>query len=351
MRKRNILRRTFLISVTAASLAFALEGAHYIRWNEIQPLLDSIRASAQKPIELTDAKHWDGWIRLRDFEIRAGIDRGIEDSISMLIMTGTSFTSQPPLASATDAVTEGGALTPATRARMEAFINGLDQINDERFRAVLQFLRRREIAQDELRAYLSGNLRRAALEWAQHPRAHTAGTAASDIEQILRGLTSAGKAPTRIRRIGVIGPGLDPQYDPASYNPFIGLEAAIGSGLAKAGNAEVVVFDINPWVLSAIHNLAAKAARNAARVRAADLNIVTQTLETPPGQGFDLVVGGTALAGYGAVDQALAMLSVSEMMSSGGIFLVSGQPSATIPSSLEILSATTGTGITAYRRR
>jgi hypothetical protein len=339
------------ISVVLASLAFArLEGVRYLRWTEIQPLLAGLTASAEKPPDVTDSKQWDGWIRQHDAEIRSGIDRCIEDSISMLIMFGTSFTTQPRLANPAAAVTAAGDLTPAARIRMDAFISGLDHIDDERFRSVLQFLRRRQIAQDELRAFLIGNLRRAALERGRTQQMHSASAGASLIEQALRGLMTTGQAPARIRRIGVIGPGLDPEYDPDTYNLFAGLEAALASGLTKSGRVEVVVFDINPWVLSHVRTVAAKAGgRNGAHIGAEDLDIATQTVDAAPGQGFDLVVAATA--GYSRIELTLAMANVAQMMASGGIFIANGASSVTIPAELETLTGATGEGIAAYRRR
>ena len=334
------MRRLAVIFLLLASLVFAREGVHYIRWNEIQPLIP----------EVNDSKQWDAWIRQRDFEIRSGIDRCLEDSISMLIIFGTSFTTQPRLASPGDAVTSAGDLSPAARLRMDAFISGLDQIDDERFRSVLQFLRRRQIAQDELRPFLLGNLRRAALERGRTQQMHSTSVGASLIEQTLRGLMSASQAPARIRRIGVIGPGLDPEYDADTYNLFAGLEAALASGLAKPGNVDLVVFDINPWVLSHVRAVAAKAGgRNGARIRAEDLNVATQTVDAAPGQGFDLVIAATT--GYNRVEMTLVMTSVAQMMTSGGVFIANGASSVTIPPELETLTGVTGEGIAAFRRR
>jgi hypothetical protein len=340
--------RIALIFAILASLTFARpEAARYLRWTEIQPLLAGVSASAEKAPDLTDAKHWDAWVHQHDAEIRAGTERCIEDSISMLIIFGTSFTTQPRLASPADAVTPAGSLTSAARSRMESFIGGLDQIDDERFRSILQFLRRREIAQDELRAFLIGNLRRAALE---RGRIHSNGPGPTVIEQALRGLMSAGKAPSRIRRIGVIGPGLDPEFDPDTYNLFASLDAALASGLTKPGNVELVVFDINPWVLSHVRAVAAKfGGRNGARIRAEDMNISTQTIDAASGQGFDLMVAATA--GYSRIELTLAMASVARMLVSGGVFLASGALPVGIPADLEILSGTAGNGITVYRRR
>ena len=340
------LWRIVLVFGFVAGLAFGRTSGRYIRWNEIQPLLAGIPASADKPLEVTDSKQWDGWIRLRDAQIRGGVDRGIEDSISMLILLGTSFSTQPPLTNPAEAVNAAGALTPAARARMEAFISGLDQIDDERFRSMLQFLRRQQISQEELRPYLSGNLRRAALEWSHHPRLRPSSLGVSGIEQTLRALVGSGKAPGRIRRIAVIGPGFNPEFDPETYNLFAGLEAALTSGLAKQGDVELTVFDVNPWFLSHVRADAGKAgSRYGARIHAEDLNIVAQTVDSAPGQGFDLVVAVTALAAYNRLDQTLVMANVARMIATGGVFLANDLATVTTSPEFEAV------GATACRRR
>lgn len=334
-------RRIILLSGVLASLAFAFDGVRYLRWNEMQPLVPEVR----------DSKQWESWIRQRDYEIRSGIDRCIEDSISMLIIFGTSFTTLPRLASPAEAVTVSGSLTPDARARMEAFIEGLDRMDDERFRSILQFLRRRQISQEELRPYLSGNLRRVALERASDEHLHSLLAGASLIDQTLRSLMSAAKAPSRIRRIGVIGPGLDPDYDPDTYNLGASLEAALSSGLAKPGSVEMVVFDINPWVLSHVRAVAGRTgAHHNARIRAEDLNVITQTVETGPGQGFDLMVLSTAMGGYGTTEQTLVLENLARMMASGGLLLTIGTTSGAIPQEFEPLSGAPD-GLTVYRRR
>jgi hypothetical protein len=334
-------RLVALLSVVLASAVFArAEGVRFLRWTEVQQLVT----------EVTDSKQWDSWVRQRDYEIRSSIERCLEDSISMLIIFGTSFTTLPRLASPTDVVTAAGDLTPAARIRMEAFIAGLDQIDDERFRSVLQFLRRKQIAQDELRAYLGGNLKRAVLERARVPHTHSTSIGVTAVEQALRVLISTGKAPARIRRIGVIGPGLDPEYDPDTDNQFASLDAAVSSGLAKTGSVELVVLDINPWVLSHVRAVASKAGgRSGARIRAEDVNVVTQNVETAPGQGFDLVVASAGLSGYSRVEETLMLENVAQMMASGGVFIANGAAAVTIPQEFEAVSV--GEGITAYRRR
>src|SRR5260370_37959870 len=60
-------------------------------------------------------------------------------------------------------------------------------------------------------------------------------------------------------------------------------------------------------------------AQFATRIRAEELNIVTQTREASAGQGFDLVVATNVLGYYNPLEQAMAMTNIAQMLASGGI--------------------------------
>lgn len=149
----------------------------------------------------------------------------------------------------------------------------------------------------------------------------------------------------------MIGPGLDPDYDPAAYNLFAVLESALSTGLAKPGSVEMVVFDINPWVLSHVRAIAAKGgARYNARLRAEDLNVVTQTVEPAQGQGFDLVFLSTAPAERSVVEQSLVLANLARMMAGGGVLLTGSAASVAIPQEFEAINGLPE-GIVAFRRK
>src|ERR1700680_4869308 len=63
-----------------------------------------------------DAPAWDAWVRTQDREVRARVERGVEDSISNLIIYGSSFTALPRLESPEAAVTSAGELVEVARA-------------------------------------------------------------------------------------------------------------------------------------------------------------------------------------------------------------------------------------------
>jgi chemotaxis methyl-accepting protein methylase len=90
-----------------------------------------------------------------------------------------------------------------------------------------------------------------------------------------------------------------------------------------------------------------------------DVNIVTQTLETIPGQGFDLVVATNLFAYYTRVEQTLALTSIGRLLGSGGILVANGISANVKIQEFEDLSAhhvaysdsDSGDDLTAYKRR
>jgi hypothetical protein len=97
-----------------------------------------------------------------------------------------------------------------------------------------------------------------------------------------------------------------------------------------------------------------------AQMRWYDMNVVTQTLDIPEGQGFDLVVATNVLVYYDLFQQALAMGSIAHMMNHGGIFLANHALPAQHAPTLEFLGRRTvaytpsgayGDDVVVYRRR
>jgi hypothetical protein len=442
-----------LVSLGAVvCLVAQTEAARYLRWVEIEPLLPLFAAAGDKLPNLADASQWDAWIRQRDREVRSRIDRGVEDSISNLIVFGTSFTTLPRLASPEAAIDAAGDLTPVARRRVDAFVQAIRTLDTERFRFVREFMRGR-VTGDKISAFVAGNLRRFAQEQSDYQRALQAANSSGDagrtafvrstlfesrglsvdtsllpnyaIEDTLRVMKQKAALPSRIRTIAVIGPGLDftdkrdgyDFYPLQTIQPFAVMETVLRLGLAKPDELRVVAFDLNPAVLAHVKRLSERAKTGqpytlqlprdpaagwneavtnywrrfgefigapanplptpaglrglelravavkpqfAARLSAADLNIVAQTIDPPPEQGFDLVVATNILVYYSRFEQALAMTSVVKMMNSGGIFLSNTVLPAQRPDGLGFLGRRTvaysaagayGDDVVVYRRQ
>lgn len=422
-------RCTVLCLVMSAWMLAGSNPVRFLRATDVQAVTAALAAGPEKLPEFTDATDWDNWIRERDTVIRGRIDHGIEDSLSELILFGTSFPAPPKLAAAADAVNAAGDLTANARARLDAFIQAVDQLDSERFRIVLEFLRRQRITQDELPAFLSGIVRRFALEEAglkkKQARADVGVSPETSllinyaIEETLRALKSSRALPAHIQRIAVIGPGLDLAGDPdvndfcppQSIQPFAVLEAVLRLGAATPTEVQLTAVDFNPLVVSHLRTSVVKAQGGhsyvlqlphpagwnataisywqhfgdtigapaaplaapsgielravamkpqiTARMTVDDLNIVTQTLETIPGQEFDLVVATNLFAYYTRVEQTLALTSIARMLASGGILISNGISSSIKLSEFEDLGAhhvsysdsDSGDDLVTYKRR
>ena len=92
----------------------------YLRFDEVEQTLRLHADSGLPGSEIRESEPWGAWIRARDAEVRGRIDRGIEDSISNLILYGTSFTSLPRVESAERAAQGSRELLPSTVARIHA---------------------------------------------------------------------------------------------------------------------------------------------------------------------------------------------------------------------------------------
>lgn len=449
-------------SVLAVSFAFLAPAdgpdeisVRYLRFEEVQ---ETLRLNADSGIpggEIAETAAWDAWIRARDAEVRGRIDRGIEDSISNLILYGTSFTSLPRVESVERAASEVGGLTPAAIGRTHALVAALHSaIRNERVRFAGDFLARQKIAKNSEEQYFTENLRRFIAEQAAYQKKLQDAVTDADpsavynargtlfearglsvdtsllpnfaLEETLRAMVRKGVlAPGSMRRIAVIGPGLDftdkrdgfDFYPLQTLQPFAVLEAVARLGLGKVEDLQVVCLDLNSAVIEHVQKLAERGvagqnyilqlprdpkaewsseavaywkhfgeilgsptkalpvparlggvmARAVAirpqyivQMKGYDLNIVAQTLDLPPGQGFDLVIATNVLVYYDHFQQALAMASIGRILNRGGIFLANSVLPARHTGELEYLGRRTtqftpsgayGDDVVVYRRR
>lgn len=446
----------------AAFLGFFLLAAlarenpvRYLRFEEVEQTLRLHADSGLPGSEIKAKGEWEAWIRARDGEVRLRIDRGMEDSISNLILYGTSFTSLPRVESVEKAAMESGELTPAVIARIHALELALASgRRNERVLFVRDFLARKGAGKDALESYFTENLRRFIAEQAayqkkladarneQDPSAvylergtlfATRGLSVDTsllpnfaLEETLGAMIRKGALRERsMRRIAIIGPGLDftdkrdgyDFYPLQTLQPFAVVEAVGRLRLGKAEDLDVVCLDLNPAVIAHIQKLAERgrvgqayavelprdpradwspeaisywkdfgeilgspakplpipASLGRVAVRAVairpqfarhlkvyNLNIVAETLDFRPGQGFDLMVATNVLLYYNRLEQALAMANIAHMLNPGGIFLGNNVLPAQHTGDLEYLGRRTtsftpggayGDDVVVYRRR
>ncbi len=453
--RRLALACLVLVSFVCAAYLAAQQVVRFLRFEEAAETLKLFADAGLTTIDVKDSAGWNDWVCTRDAEVRARVDQGVEDSISNLILYGTSYTNLSRLESAESAASEAGELTAAARARVHALAVALPNgMRNERLRFVKEFLARKGIAKESVEAKLQENLRRLVAEQRAYQERLKESEAASDptaklvargtlyhdrglsadtsllpnyaLEDTLKTMLRKGAIqPGTIHRILVIGPGLDfadkrdgyDFYPVQTIQPFAMLEAVAQLGLGKAEEISVVTADLNAAVNAHVARLAERGRagqaytvqlprlvsaewspeavaywqkfgevlgtpvkplpvpasvidvtiravavrpRYAAQVRGFDMNVVTQTMDVPEGQGFDLVVATNVLVYYDLFQQALAMSSIAHMMNHGGIFLANHALPAQHVQTLEFLGRRTvaytpsgayGDDVVVYRRR
>jgi hypothetical protein len=286
-----------LVSITSRSAAD--DPVRYLRFDEVQSTLSQFGGSGLPGSEIADEAAWNSWIRDRDSEIRSRIARGTEDSISNLILHGTSFTKLSRIEGPEAALSSSGELTPAARERVHALAKALASgSNAERVQFAREFLNPQGIATAGIEKHLQENLLRfiaeqrdyqQKLQQAQRdtdPNAVflTRGTLFASrglsvdtsllpnfaLEETLRSmLAKQAIGPGSVRRIAIIGPGLDftdkrdgyDFYPLQTLQPFAVLEAVARLGLGKADQVSVVTLDLNPAVNAHVNAVAEKARR------------------------------------------------------------------------------------------
>lgn len=288
----------FSLLFLCATLLFSEEGrVRYLRYADVAETLRLFAGSELPESDLASPGAWDRWIRKRDSEVRARIERGEEDSISNLILYGTSYTSLARLDDPESAVMENGKIAETARARVQALVAALRApTTNERLLIVQDFLKHKGIGTDRARQFLTGNLERFAAEQLAYQRKLQQANSSRDIDQVLsargtlykaRGLSvdtslltnyalegtlrtlseTGALSEGRIRRVAVIGPGLDFTNKHGGYDfyplqtiqPFAVMESVLRLKLGKPGEIEVVTMDLNPEVNAHVARLAREA--------------------------------------------------------------------------------------------
>lgn len=411
------------VVVFAVTLAPGLHAQARITVEQAAPVLRALEAvlpSALRGGAVGDlASRWSSWVEQHDRDVRARLSRGDEDSLVNFWLYGTTFTAQPP------AVTRGSSLPAATLEattgrRLEDLLDGLTAPgDDERLQFARSVLLTRgaslgtTVGRERARRVLADARQRMVREFAETDRA-LAAVSASDAGARAaanatlfreRGLSSDTSvlsnygvqvaldtivryrtlAPGSVRRVAVVGPGLDftnksdgyDFYPQQTIQPFAVIDALRRAGLA-APDLRVTTFDISGRVNAHLRNapmraasasgyvvtlpldegeawtrelttywqqwgrdigreipaLAPPAAAGSVRARAVriqpvvvsalsplDANIVVDRLVLPDDERFDLIVATNVLLYYDVFEQALASSNIAAMLRSGGVFL------------------------------
>jgi len=322
---RNTIFSFVIISLLAALPAAAQKpkpgGVSFITYDEALPIVEAL--AEVLPAELRGrsdlASYWTEWITRRDSEIRSRVAQGDEDSLVNFLMFGTSFTKRPRITlkelaqigekhvlSPGGQTSEGQAFLKAIEARADDLIDAMNNpAKNERvlFARQLVLSKNYNLAskdeRDRVRNYLISSLARVlaehagyarvlesarllgdpSAEFAERSKLYATRGLSSDtsllpnfaLEKSLASIKAQGViAPGTVRRIGIIGPGLDftdkqdgyDFYPEQTIQPFAVIDTLLRLGLSKTGAIQVSTFDLSPRVNDHLRRAIAAARRS-----------------------------------------------------------------------------------------
>jgi len=275
--------------LTVALVGLAADGIQ-APYASVRPVLDAL--ADRLPIQLKDVDElkWIAWAGREDKAIRGRLEQGDLDSMVNLLLFGTSFTKQPPIQ--VREMIEGSQNT-VVQLRLRDFLAGLQApANNDRLTFLRTLLRSKGMdvttadGYQKAGVFVLENLGRAlkeqikfaqsiedaqrqndpTLEFVERSRLFRDRGVSLDtsilpnfgIEETLRDLKSRGLLREgKLRRVAVIGPGLDfadkesgyDFYPQQTLQPFALYDSLVRLGLAESGKIEVSVFDISARVL------------------------------------------------------------------------------------------------------
>jgi hypothetical protein len=296
MGMRSLLSLALILFSSIASFS-TVPSARYTTFPEAEETIRTYRDSGLPGIQVLVPDKWNRWIREQDRRVRVRIDRGIEDSISNLILYGTSFTPAPRIEDSADAMNSAAGLSSAARVRVHALSLALDSPGaNERTGFVRDFVAHKQIPAAARERWLSDNLVRFIREQRDYDARLNAARQSTDpsavfttrsslyakrglsvdtsllpnfaIDETLQALAAKGVLrPGSVHRIAIIGPGLDFSdkrdgydfYPLQTIQPFAIMESVLRLHLGDRETVRVTTFDLNPAVNAHIAALTAKA--------------------------------------------------------------------------------------------
>jgi hypothetical protein len=287
-----------LVCLVRACLAQSSVPAEFISLESAQPVLKGMRDALPpdlKEADTLDAAQWSAWVQLKDREVRNRLIRGEEDTLVNLLRFGVTFTKEyriddeflvrygqsslvnsfaenrandlirawrgpnPPegLIEMRTFVEEQGHSLRTARERIETkkyLLDSLARLRDEflKYKAQPKDERRFRLFQDR-GISLDSNL------WPDY-----------QLDAAFRALLEKRMLkPGGVRRIAIVGPGLDfankeagnDFYPPQTIQPFAVLDSVIRLGVANASTVELDTLDISENVnvhIARIRGAAAK---------------------------------------------------------------------------------------------
>jgi|SRR6267154_440942 len=307
----------FLCCACAAGLTAAIRSA-FIPYEDAKPILEALAVILPADLHDIPAERrenaWNTWVQNRDREVRERLGQGDADSVVNFLLFGTSFTRAPRLTGEQLRSLGGGAngATPnnasiSSRALLEKRALDLSQsmnarVTNERVEFVKKTMEAAGIVFSRpestrmAQSYMVSNVERVLREQAGYEQALAEAKNLNDateefaevsklykdrglsldtslppdfaIEETLKQMRATGQLDRgSVRRIGVIGPGLDftdkhegyDFYPVQTVQPFAVADSVMRLGLGNKEELEVDVLDLSPRILRHARKLAAEA--------------------------------------------------------------------------------------------
>jgi SAM-dependent methyltransferase len=266
-----------------------------IAYQDVKPILAVLHDSLPEELKGQSAaeleRAWPVWVSRRDTEIRARLDRGGEDSILNFLLFGTSFTRLPRALN--DSAKLGGQARAAeiVRRRIDELADGIGAPGkNERLQFARLLVERAGIdpttsdGRGQVRLYLRRLMTRVVGEVQQYARDVDSARSLNDpiaefiersklfrtrglssdtsilpdfaVEETLGAMMADGALRGGVRRVAIVGPGLDftdkaegyDFYPQQTMQPFALIDSLLRRGLATPDALQVTTFDLSPRI-------------------------------------------------------------------------------------------------------
>src|ERR1700690_4144572 len=281
----------FLLLLVTALLFSPLaqsQNAEFISFDAAKPVLDTLRSTLPPVLKSSaplDAKAWNAWVKAEDADIRKRLERGEEDTLTNLLRFGVTYTKEYRIdreylskfghSTLVDSFAEKRANDLIRALTAPAANPGMREMRSFLERKGYSFMSTED--RSRVKEYLLQNLARMRDEFnAYREKIKSEGQSALpdlysdrgisldtnlwpdyDLDQQLQSLLKSGALkPGSIRRIAVVGPGLDfankeagnDYYPPQTPQPFAILDSLLRLRLADPSALELLTLDISPLV-------------------------------------------------------------------------------------------------------
>ena len=278
----------------------------YLSYEDARPIIEALRDILPAELRAANPRDlpalWPTWVARRDSEIRARLGQGDEDSIVNSLLFGTTFTRRPRITliqlaqiaqrATSNSSPEASAFLEAINARVDDLIRAASAPGaNERLLFARQVLERKGYkfdsvaGKEQAKQFVLASLARVLNEQATYSKvlesAKLLGDPSSEfaersklfatrglssdtsllpnlaIERSLASMKSRGLlSPSSVRRVGVIGPGLDftdkqdgyDFYPQQTIQPFAVIDSLLRLGLARPGDLHITTFDLSARV-------------------------------------------------------------------------------------------------------